>query len=141
MSIVATDPPTHSRVRPDLVRSAHPMAVEIWAERVVSHAPGLFCCSPRSWTSSMWFSMRLLLPDCPWPLRHWLRLLIIVLLRQDHHAALVIAAVAFMGSLGLRVLESPLGPMLTLAGLIVLGVGGAFERSPTACDLLDGDVQ
>jgi hypothetical protein len=68
-------------------------------------------------------------------------LVLILLLRRDHHAALWIAAVAFIGSIGLRLVESQLGPMLTVAGLTVLGVGGAFESaSPTACNLFDGNI-
>jgi dolichol kinase len=147
MSIVATDPLTHSRVRPDLARSAHPAAVEIAAERMARHAPKL----------PMGALLLLLLPtfvDVFSVVQHeaafhgvslavgtLAAFVLILLLRRDHHAALAIGVVAFVGSLGLRVLESPFGPMVTLAGLLVLGVGGAFaSTSPTACDLLDGDV-
>jgi hypothetical protein len=69
-------------------------------------------------------------------------LVLILQFRRDRHPALAIGAIAFGCNVGLRLLESPFGPMVALAGLLVLGVGGAFEStSPTACDLLDGNVQ
>jgi hypothetical protein len=148
MSIVATNPPTHSRLRAELIRSPHPSTVEIRAERVVSQAPGLpvgallLLQLPTFVDIFTVVQHEVASPGMSLAVAALAALVVIVLLGRDHHAALVIAAVAFVGSLGLRVLESPFGPMLTLAGLIVLGVGGAFApTSPTACDLFDGDVQ